>query len=65
MNNESTQQPNLDQDEHDKWLVSQSDQAIQELAQGVAQLARLKEQSGALSSGNVLPESENEKPLEK
>ena len=59
---EYAHQPNSDQDEHDKWLASQTDEQLDALVQGVGRLARLKEQDGTLSAGNVLPESKSDKP---
>ncbi len=47
---ESAQQPKPDQDEHNSWLVSQSDEAMQKAALSVAQPTRLQGQSGMLSS---------------
>ena len=46
---ESAQQPNLDQDRHDKWLASRTREQISRLASRTGQLARSKEQSGKLS----------------
>ena len=43
-------QPNLDQDEHDKWLASRSREQISRLASRAGQLALSKEQNGKLSS---------------
>jgi len=42
-------QPNLDQDEHDKWLASRSREQISELASRAAALFRSKEQAGKLA----------------
>ena len=61
MENESAQQPNLDQDQHDKWLASRSREQISRLASRVAQAARSAEQAGKLSSKSGLPESEQMK----
>ena len=57
MENESAQQPNLDQDQHDKWLAAKSPDQLQRLAQRVKALALSKEKSGKLSSGRVLPKN--------
>ena len=42
-------QPNLDQDEHDKWLASRSREQISELASRASALFRSKEQAGKLA----------------
>ena len=42
-------QPNLDQDEHEKWLASRSREQISELASRAAALFRSKEQAGKLA----------------
>ena len=49
----AAQQPNLDQDKHDQWLAKQSDAQLDKLAKGLGKLARLKEQRGELSSGDL------------
>jgi hypothetical protein len=68
MENESAQQPNLDQDQHDKWLASRSREQISRLASRAAQAARSAEQSGRLSSKSGQPEVRSEEvrasPLE-
>ena len=51
----STQQPNLDQDKHDKWLESRTPEQLKSLASRLGNLARSKEQSGELSSKPGLP----------
>lgn len=56
MQNESTQQPNLDQDQHDKWLESQSPEQIKRMAGRLGALFRSKEQNGTLSSPSEQPE---------
>ena len=55
MENESAQQPNLDQNQHDKWLAAKSADQLKRLAQRAKSLALSKEKSGQLSSGRVLP----------
>ena len=52
---ESAQQPNLDQDKHDRWLASLSREQISSLASRVGELARSKEQSGKFLSKPGLP----------
>ena len=46
---ESAQQPNLDQDQHDKWLASRTREQISRLASRAGQLARSMDESGKLS----------------
>ena len=43
-------QPNLDQDEHAKWLASKTRQEVRTLAKNLAELMRSKEQSASNSS---------------
>ena len=50
----STQQPNLDQDKHDKWLESRTPEQLKSLASRLGNLARSKERSGELSSDNMI-----------
>ena len=52
---ESTQQPNLDQDQHDKWLESRTPEQLDRLASRLGALARSKERSGKLSSKPASP----------
>jgi hypothetical protein len=57
---ESAQQPNLDQDKHDKWLESRTPEQLDRLASRLGALARSKEKSGKLSSQ---PESSSKTSL--
>jgi len=50
----SAQQPNLDQDKHDKWLESRTPEQLKSLASRLGNLARSKEKSGELSSDNMI-----------
>ena len=45
----STQQPNLDQDKHDKWLESRTPEQLKSLASRLGDLARSMDESGKLS----------------
>ena len=45
----SAHQPNLDQDQHDKWLASRTREQISRLASRAGQLARSMDESGKLS----------------
>lgn len=57
MDNNYAQQPNLDQDQHDKWLESQSPEQIKRMAGRLGALFRSKEKNGTLSSPSEQPES--------
>jgi hypothetical protein len=50
----SAQQPNLDQDKHDKWLESRTPEQLDRLASRLGQLVRSMDKSGKLSPGNLL-----------
>jgi hypothetical protein len=50
MLNESTQQPNQDQDQHDKWLESRTPEQLDRLAARVKGWVRSKDKSAQTSS---------------
>jgi len=50
MINESTQQPNQDQDQHDKWLESKTPEQLDRLAARVKDWVRSKDKSAQTSS---------------
>ena len=52
MKGNRSQQENLDQNEHDRWLLSQTPADLKRLARGLGDLARSKVKSGLLSSGS-------------
>lgn len=50
MDNDYAQQPNLDQDEHDKWLLSQTPEQLDRAVSRLGALFRSKEKNGKTSS---------------
>ena len=55
MENESTQQPNLDQDKHDQWLAQRSQDQIKRMAKRLKDLALSKDKSEQPSLNNEPP----------